>query len=122
MSYCETSASAFAAVSRSACVTTFTCGLSRAIAAAALSTFGVPDVRRAVDHLALQVRQRHGVVVDHAQRADAGRGEIQQHRRAQAAGADHQHARAAERRLAGAADLAQHDVPGIAFEFLGRQH
>ncbi len=42
MSYCDTSASAFAAVSRSACVTTFTCGLSRAIAAAALSTFGVP--------------------------------------------------------------------------------
>ena len=36
--------------------------------------------------------------------------------------ADHQHARAAERRLAGAADLAQHDVAGIAFEFLGRQH
>ena len=57
-----------------------------------------------------------------AERADAGRGEIEQHRRAEPAGADHQHARAAERRLAGAADLAQHDVAGIAFEFVGAQH
>ena len=62
------------------------------------------------------------VVVDHAEQAYSGRRQIQQHRRAQSAGADHQHAGAAERRLAGAADLAQHDVPGIAFELFRRQH
>ena len=80
------------------------------------------DFGRAVDHLALQIRQRHRVVVDHAESAHPGRREIQQHRRAQTAGADHQHARPTERLLAGTADLAQHDVPGVAFEFLGRQH
>ena len=43
-------------------------------------------------------------------------------RRAEPAGADHQHARSFERVLAGAADLAQHDVAGIAFKFVGAQH
>ena len=54
---------------------------------------GRADVGRAVDHLALQIGQRHRVVVDDAERADAGGREIEQHRRAEAAGADHQHAR-----------------------------
>ena len=81
--------------------------------------FRKADIRRAVDHLALQIGQRHRVVVDHAERADARRREVQQHRRAEAAGADHQHAGAAQRRLAGTADLAQHDVARVAFEFLG---
>ena len=80
------------------------------------------DIGGRVDHLPLQVRQRHRVVVDHAERADAGGGEIEQHRRAQAAGADHQHARGLERGLAGAADLAQHDVARIAFEFFCVEH
>ena len=80
------------------------------------------DVRRGVDHLPLQIRQRHAVVVDHAERADAGGGEIEQHRRAQAAGADHQHARGLELGLARPADFAQHDVAGIAFEFFGIEH
>ena len=56
---------------------------------------GPADVGRGMDHLPLQVRQRHRVVVDHAQRADAGGGEIEQHRRAEPAGADHQDAGAA---------------------------
>ena len=75
-----------------------------------------------MNDLPLQVRQRNHVVVDDAERADAGGGEIEQHRRAEAARADHQHARAAERGLSRPAHLAQHDMAGIAFEFFGIQH
>ena len=75
-----------------------------------------------MDHLPLQVRQRDRVVVDHAERADAGRGQIEQDRRAEAAGADDQHARLFQRRLAGTADLAQHDVAGVSFELFRTQH
>ena len=77
------------------------------------------DIRRGVDHLPLQIRQRDHVVVDDAERADAGGGEIKQHRRAEPAGADHQHAGAAERGLSRPAHLAQHDVARIAFKFVG---
>ena len=80
------------------------------------------DVAGRKDHLPLQIRQRHAVVIDHAERADAGRGEIEQHRRAEPAGADHQHARGLELGLARAADLAQHDVARIAFEFFCIEH
>ena len=51
--------------------------------------FGHADVGRGVDHLPLQVRQRDHVVIDDAECADAGSGEIKQHRRAKTAGADH---------------------------------
>ena len=75
-----------------------------------------------MDHLPLQVRQRDHVVVDHAERADARSGEIEQDRRAKTAGANHQHARAAERGLSGAAHLAQHDMARVPFKFLGAEH
>ena len=80
------------------------------------------EVRRGMDHLPLQVRQRDHVVVDDAERADPGGGQVKQHRRAEAAGADHQHPRAAERGLSWPAHLAQHDVARIAFEFVGTEH
>ncbi len=83
---------------------------------------GQTDLRRAVDHLPLQVGQRDRVVVDDRQRADPGGGEIQQRGRAEPAGADDQHPRALERGLSGSADLVQHDVAGIAFELLRAQH
>jgi hypothetical protein len=54
-----------------------------------------------VDDLALQVGQRDDVVIDHAERADAGGRQIHQDRRAEAAGADHQHGRLLQRRLPG---------------------
>ena len=79
------------------------------------------DVGRGVDHLALQIGERDLVVIDDAKRADTGSGEIEQHRRAQPAGADDQHTRALERRLAGSADLAQHDVARIPFQFVRGQ-
>ena len=103
-----------------ACASTVTCGLSRAIAAAALSTFGWPTIGRGVNDLPLQIRQRHRVIVDDAERADAGRGEIQQYRRAEPAGADDEHARALERGLSRPADFAQHDMARIALEFFAR--
>ena len=80
------------------------------------------DIGRGVDDLALQVGQRDDVVIDHAERADTGGGQIHQDRRTEAAGADHQHGRLFQRGLPGAADLAQHDMAGVAFEFVGRQH
>ena len=75
-----------------------------------------------MNDLALQIGQRHDVVIDHAQGADTGRREIHQRRRAEAAGADHQHGGFLQRLLAGPADLAQHDVARIAFEFFRTQH
>ena len=80
------------------------------------------DVGRGVDDLALQVGQRDDVVIDRAERADTGGRQIHQDRRAEAAGADHQHRRLLQRGLPRAADVAQHDMAGVAFEFVGRQH
>ncbi len=74
-----------------------------------------------MDHLALQIRQRHDVIVDNAERADAGGGEIKQHRRAETAGADDQHARPAQRGLTRAAYLAQYDVARVTLQFVGTQ-
>ena len=55
-------------------------------------------------------------------RADTRRRQIKKHRRAEPAGADHQHARALERGLSRPAHLAQHDMARIALEFFGCQH
>jgi len=84
--------------------------------------FALADIGGRENHLPLQIRQRHDVVVDHADVACAGRREIKQHRRAQAAGADHQHARGFQLGLPWAANLAQHDVARIAFEFSCIEH
>ena len=80
------------------------------------------DVRRGVDYLPLQVRQRDDVVIDDAQRADAGGSKIKQHRRAEAPGANDQNARAAKRRLTRTADLAQNDVARVTFKLVITQH
>ncbi len=80
------------------------------------------DVVGRMDDLPLQIRQRHRIVVDHAERPDAGRRQIHQRRRAEPARADHQNARALERRLTGPADLAQHDVARVALQFFRGQH
>jgi hypothetical protein len=75
--------------------------------------FADADVGRRVDHLPLQVGERHDVVVDDAERADTGGRKIKQYGRAKAAGADHKNARAPQRRLSGSAHFAQHDVACI---------
>jgi hypothetical protein len=71
-----------------------------------------------VRDLPLQVRQFQPVVIDDADRADAGGGQIQRQRRAQAAGANHQHARRLQLRLADAPHVLQQDVPGVAADFV----
>ncbi len=68
--------------------------------------------------LALQVGQVDPVVVDDPDGSDPGGGEIEQHRRAEPAGADDQHARLQQPRLAFLADLVEDQMPGIALKLL----
>jgi len=75
-----------------------------------------------MNDLPLQIGERHHVVVDHAERADAGGRQIHQRGRAEPTGADHQHGGPLQRSLARPADVAQHDMPGIAFKFVRAQH
>ena len=82
---------------------------------------GPAHVRHAVDHLALQVAQVHVVVVDDAQGAHAGGGQVEQGRRAEAAGADHQDLGVLEAALADRADLRNDQVPGVALHLVRRQ-
>ena len=86
------------------------------IISAALATLGAPTCGRVVHDLALQVVERYAVVVDDADGADAGGGQIHQHRRAEPARADHEHLGGLELLLALAADLAQHQVTLVALD------
>ena len=69
--------------------------------------------------LALQVAQVDDVVVDDADRADAGRREVEGRRRAEPAGADQQHLGVEQLRLPLLADLGQQEVAAVAVELLG---
>ncbi len=75
---------------------------------------GLALVAGAVEHLSLQVRQFDHVVVDQAERADAGGRQVQGRGRAQPTGSDDDHASLVESLLAGDADLGESDVPGVA--------
>src|SRR5690606_1305082 len=77
------------------------------------------DLRGLVDDLALEVTERHRVVVDDAERADAGCREIQRYRRAKAAGADDQHARSLQFLLALPADVLEDEVALVAGDLFG---
>ena len=73
---------------------------------------GGVDLRHAdavgrVDDLALEVGEVDDVVVDDAERADAGRREVERGRRAEAAGAEQQHLGVEQLLLALQADLGQ---------------
>ena len=76
------------------------------------------DVRRPVEHLALEVRQVHDVVVDDAERADARRGEVERGRRPEAPRADQEHLRAEQRLLPRLAHLRQHEVTAVALHLV----
>ena len=78
-----------------------------------------PDPLGVVDHLALQVGGVDDVVVDEADRADPGRGEVERGRRAEAAGAEQQHLRVQQLQLAVDADLGQQRVARVALALLG---
>ena len=73
---------------------------------------------RAVQNLPLQVARVDHVEVDEAERADAGRGQIERRRRAEPAGADAQHARRLELALTLDADLRHDQVPAVALHFV----
>ena len=74
-------------------------------------------------HLALQVGQRDGVVIDDGQPAHARRREIEQARAAQPAGADNGDPRPCQRRLSAPAKFRKHQVTGVAFKLVvGKVH
>ena len=82
---------------------------------------GRADVGGGVDHLALEVRQADRVVVDDGQRA---RPRPRRDRAAPGCRGRRRRRRGAARPqplLAGAADLVEHDVAGVALELLGRE-
>lgn len=70
-----------------------------------------------VQDLALEVRGIHGVVVDHGQRADAGRRQREDDRRPQAARADDGHVRPGEAALPDVADAGEGRVSRCARPF-----
>ena len=72
-----------------------------------------------MDDLALQVGDVDDVVVDDAERADAGGGEVERGRRAQAAGAEQQDLGVEQLPLALDADLGQQEVARVALALLG---
>ena len=78
-----------------------------------------PDPLGVVDHLALQVGGVDDVVVDQADRADPGRGQVERGRRAEAAGAEQQHLRVQQLQLAVDPDLGQQRVARVAVALLG---
>ena len=75
---------------------------------------GPADVGRAVDHLPIQVRQFHLLVVQDAQSPDAHGREVQDRRRPEAARPDHQRARPEEPALSLGPDAGKREVPLVA--------
>ena len=100
---------------------TLTYGLVSATDAAADSTLGLSDVGLPVDDLALQVGLVDDVVVDDAERADAGRGEVEQRGTAEPAGADHEHLGVLESLLARHPDVGDDQVTAVAAYLVDRQ-
>ena len=61
----------------------------------------------------MQVRRLEPVAIDDADAADAGAGEVLQHRHTETAGADHEHRGGAQPRLALRADFTQRDLARV---------
>lgn len=79
---------------------------------------GFSDPGFAVEDLALEVGGIDGVVVDEADRADAGGGEVHGGGRAEGAGTDEEDGGVFQALLAFLSDVRDEDVAGIALEFL----
>ena len=88
-------------------------GIERAHALRRERGFLAAAIGERVPGLAMQVRRLEPVAVDDAEAADAGAREILQHRNAETAGADDQHGRRAQARLARGADFAQRDLARV---------
>jgi hypothetical protein len=82
---------------------------------------GGVDVGGGEQHLALQVGQRDRVRVDEADGPDPGGGQIEGGGRSEAAGPDDQHPGGGQGLLPRAADLAQHQVAGVALDLVRRK-
>ena len=82
---------------------------------------GTANVVGGVDDLPLQIGVVHHVEVDQAQRAHAGRGQIERQRRAESAGADAQHARRLQLLLPVHAHLGHDQVARVAQDFIVAQ-
>ena len=95
-------------------MTTSTSGLSAVERLLRRVDLAVADAVEVVEDLALQVRGVDLVHVDDADRADAGRGEVQRGRRAEAAGAEQEHLGVEQLGLALDADLGQQEVALVA--------
>ena len=110
----STSVFAFATEKCASKVSTWTSGFSASMRACAGFELRSADVGGAVDDLPLEVAEVDGVEVDEAERADAGRGEIERRRRSEPAGADAQHARRLQPPLPFLADFGQQQVTAVA--------
>ena len=75
---------------------------------------GLADPGGGMGDLALQVGEIEQIVVNQADGADPGRGQIEQQRAAEPAGADDQHPGLTQFGLSDAADLGEQDMAGIA--------
>ena len=74
-----------------------------------------------MDDLALQVGLVDLVELDDAERADAGRGQVEQRRAAEAAGADHEHLGVLQPLLPGHPDVGDDQVPAVAADLVDGQ-
>ena len=72
-----------------------------------------------MDDLALEIRVVDDVGVDDAERADAGRREVERRRRAEPAGTDQEHPRVEQLLLPLLADLGDEDVARVARSLRG---
>ena len=74
-----------------------------------------------MNDLAMQIGERDRVVVDDPERTDARARQILQRRRAKAARADDERARALQPVLARAAEPMQHDLARVALDLIARE-
>ena len=100
-------------------LTTSTSGFSALICLLGRVDLRDADAVGGVDDLALEVREVDHVVVDDAERADAGRREVERGRRAEAAGAEQEDLRVEQLLLALDADLGEQEVARVALALLG---
>ena len=107
------------ASSRTGCFSTFTSGLISLIGDLGGVDLGHADAVVRVGDLALEVGEVDDVVVDDAERADPGGGQVERGGRAEAAGAEQQHLRVEQLHLALEADLRDQQVARVALALLG---
>ena len=88
--------------------------VERKQAGASLFGLGRAAIRRVIQNLPLKIAQFDLIGINDAQATDSGGGQVQQGWRAQATGADHQHARPSQFPLTVKSDLGQNQMPSVA--------